>query len=166
MEELVKNFGIQPILLVAQIVNFLIIFWLLKKFAYKPIFDVLQKRKNEIAEGVKNAEDSAKALEKALEEEKTILKKAQTQSQVILSDAQKQATDMLAEAENAAKVRGEKILEEAKQEIERQTQETEKRLAAHTARLAVDLLEKSISGMVDTKTQKEVLEKAAKKLAK
>lgn len=164
MEELVKNFGIQPILLAAQIVNFLIIFWLLKKFAYKPIFEVLQKRRKEIADGVKNAEESAKALQKALDEEKAILKKAQVASQEILSDAQKQATDMLNDAENAAKVRGEKIIEEAKAEIERQTQEVEKRLEVHTTQLAVHILEKSLEGMLDAKTQKEVLAKAVKKL--
>lgn len=162
--ELLKTFGIEPILLAAQIVNFLIILWLLKKFAYKPIFEVLEKRKKLIAEGVKNAESSSKTLEKALEEEKAILKKAQTEAQGILSDAQKQATDLLSDAESTAKVRVEKILEDAKREIERQTEETEKRLAAHTAQIATQLLEKSLSGMVDTKIQKEVLEKVTKTL--
>ncbi len=162
--EILKTFGIEPILLAAQIVNFLIIFWLLKKFAYKPIFAVLEKRRKLIEEGVNNAEESSKALEKALEEEKKILKKAQGQSQEILSEAQKQAALTLSEAESSAKTRVEKILDEAKKEIIKQSEETEKRLAAHTARLAVELLEKSLAGMVDTKTQKEVLEKAAKKL--
>lgn len=164
MEELIKNFGIDWVLLAAQIVNFLIIFWLLKKFAYKPIFAILEKRKNLIAEGVKNAEESSKTLEKALEEEKKILKKAQTQSQEILSDAQKQAEETLADAENSTKVKVEKILQDAKKEIERQTQETEKQLAAHTAQLAIQLLEKSLSGIVDTKTQKEVVEKMTKRI--
>jgi F-type H+-transporting ATPase subunit b len=44
--------GIDPKLLLAQLVNFTIIMLLLKKFLYKPILDMLEKRKKEIAEGV------------------------------------------------------------------------------------------------------------------
>ena len=164
MQDLMNSFGINPVLLVAQIINFLIIMWLLKRFAYKPIFEMLNKRRQSIAEGVKNAEESNKTLQKALEEEKQILKTAQTQAQEILTDAQKQASQTLTDAESSAKVRVEKILADAKEEINRQSVETQKKLAKHTARLAVELLEKSLSGMVDTKTQKEVVSKAVKKL--
>lgn len=164
MQDLINSFGINPVLLVAQIINFLIILWLLKRFAYKPIFDMLNKRRAVITEGIKNAEESNKTLQKALEEEKQILKNAQSQAQEILTDAQKQAAETLSDAESSAKARVEKILSDAKLEIDREYQEMQKKLTAHTAQLAVDLLEKSLSGMVDTKTQKEVVEKAAKKL--
>ncbi|HXS15228.1 MAG TPA: F0F1 ATP synthase subunit B [Candidatus Saccharimonadales bacterium] len=164
MQEILNNFGVNPVLLVAQIVNFLIILWVLKKFAYKPIFDILDARRRKIAEGVKNAEEANKALEKALGEEQRILKNAQSEAQVILSDAQKQAAEMLSEEESHAKVRVEKILKDARLEIDRQTQETEKKLSAYAGRLAVDLLEKSLTGMVDEKTQKEIIEKTAKKI--
>ncbi|HEX7042733.1 MAG TPA: F0F1 ATP synthase subunit B [Patescibacteria group bacterium] len=166
MEELVKNFGIQPVLLIAQIVNFLIVIWLLKKFAYKPIFDMLDKRKKVIEEGVKNAEESSKTLEKALEEEKKILKNAHTQAQDILTEAKDQAATSLAEAETSTKVRVEKMIEDGQKAIEKQAQEAESKLATQTAKIAVEILEKSLSGILDTKTQKEVVEKAAKKLTK
>lgn len=164
MQEILNNFGVNPVLLVAQIVNFLIILWVLKKFAYKPIFDILDARRRKIAEGVKNAEEANKALEKALGEEQRILKDAQSEAQVILSDAQKQAAEMLSEEESHAKVRVEKILKDARLEIDRQTQETEKKLSVYAGRLAVDILEKSLTGMVDEKTQNEIIEKTAKKI--
>ena len=55
--EIIKNFGIDPLLLIAQIVNFLIIFYILKRFALKPILDILKKRENTIKEGLREAEE-------------------------------------------------------------------------------------------------------------
>lgn len=161
---ILQTFGVDPLLLAAQIVNFLIVLWLLKRFAYKPIFEVLEKRRKKVAEGVMDAEQAGKALEKALEEEQKILKHAQAEAQELISNAQKQTADMLTDAEAQAKVRVEKILKEAQMEIDRQTQETQKKLSAYAARLAVDLLEKSLDGMVDEKTQREIVEKTAKKI--
>src|ERR1035437_2709692 len=89
--EILKNFGFDPILLVAQIVNFLIILFLLKKFLYKPVLDMLKKRKDDIEKGVKDAEEGRLTLEKALEEEKKILRIAQEQSKKIIDDAGNQA---------------------------------------------------------------------------
>jgi F-type H+-transporting ATPase subunit b len=165
MQDILQNFGIEPVLLLAQVVNFLIIFWLLKKFAYKPIFAMLEKRKKLIAEGVENAQKSQDLLQKSLEEEKALLKKAQGNVTEILTDAQKQAQDIVAVAEEGAKKRVEKILEDAKKEIEDQTLLAEKQLSKHTAELAAKLLEKSLSSLVDSKTQKEIVAKAMKKLS-
>jgi len=51
--EILKEFGIQPTLLLAQIVNFLIILFVLKKFFYKPIIKVLDARKKRIEVSLK-----------------------------------------------------------------------------------------------------------------
>lgn len=162
--DILKNFGVDPILLAAQVVNFLIIFWLLKKFAYKPIFQMLKKRKDLIAEGVENAKRSEELLLKTEEKEKEVLRKAQATSQEILADAQKQAQDAVTSAQEEAKVKVAKMLDEAKKEIEEQTALAEKQLSKHTAVLAVDLLKKSLTGLVDKNAEKEVLSKVAKKL--
>lgn len=164
--DILKNFGVDPILLAAQIVNFLIIFWLLKKFAYKPIFAMLEKRKMLIAEGVAHAEKAEEMMRKTEEKEKEMLKKAQVEAQDILSDARKQAQEVINTAEEGAKGRVEKMLDDATKSIEQQTLDAEKILSRHTAKLAVALLEKSLGNLVDSKTQKEVVGKVAKKLTR
>lgn len=162
--DILKNFGVDPLLLAAQIVNFLIIFWLLKKYAYKPIFSMLEKRKRLIEDGVASAKKSEELLQKSVDEEKAILKKAQSQAQELIADAQKQAQQVTQEAEANAKVRVEKILADAKEEIARQTSDAQKDLAKKTARLAISMIEKSLSGFVDSKTQKAIVASATKKL--
>lgn len=162
--DILKNFGVDPILLAAQIVNFLLIFWLLKKFAYKPIFAVLEKRKKLIAEGVAHAQKSEAVLQKALDEEKEILKKAHATAQGMLVDAQKQSQETIRLAEDHAKGRVDKILEDAKREIDQQRTVAEQQLSKHTATLAIQLLEKYLLQAVDSKTQQAVVEKVAKKI--
>src|SRR3990167_6065185 len=105
--DILKSFGIQPTLLLAQIVNFLIILFLLKKFFYKPIIKMLEDRKKRIEESLKNAQ---------LIEEK--LKKTEEKSALILQNAQKNAQDLLDSAKketeritNEATVEGRKIIE-------------------------------------------------------
>src|SRR5579859_1473231 len=136
--EILQSFGVQPVLLLAQIVNFLIILWLLKRFAYKPIFKMLSDRKKTIAEGLKNADDARRALEKAVEEEKKILKKAQSEAQVILADARKQSDETISASRNEAKIQVEHMLSDAKSKMEQDNREMEKRLALSAAKLAVD----------------------------
>lgn len=166
MQDILNNFGINWFLLAAQIVNFLIVIWLLKKFAYKPIFSMLEKRRKQIEQGLKDAEKSQQLLEKTQQEEKEVLKKAQATAQDILSDAQKQAQETLKVAEEGAKVRVAKMLEDGKKEIEQEVVEAERTLSQHTAQLAVQLLEKSLPDMLDAQTQREVVEKLTKKLTK
>ena len=61
--EIINNFGLDPLLLGAQIVNFLIIFFILKRFAYKPVLDILKKREDSIKEGLRQAEEGKKILD-------------------------------------------------------------------------------------------------------
>lgn len=164
MQELIKNFGIQPILLIAQIINFLIIFYLLKRFAWKPILKTLEDRKKTIAEGLKNAELADNRLLEITEKEKDVLKKAQLEAQTLLSDAKKQALEIHQEAEERARVSVEKMLEDGKRTIQEQTTQAEKQLAKHITQVAVEMLEKSLQDIFDTKEQKIVLSKAIKKL--
>ena len=78
MEKILSDFGVQPILLLAQIVNFLILLILLKKFLYKPILQVLEKRKETIDEATKQAAGIiAEAHLKAQTDIEEMLKKGQ-----------------------------------------------------------------------------------------
>src|SRR5690348_3422277 len=134
--EILKTFGIEPTLLIAQIVNFLIILFLLQKFAFKPILKMLNERKKTIAEGVKSAENARLALEEAIEKEKKLLKTAQQEAQVILADARKQSDEFIAGSREEAKKQVEQMLKEAKDKINQDSRELEKRLAVSAASLA------------------------------
>lgn len=164
MQDLLNNFGVNGFLLAAQIVNFLIVLYLLKRFALGPILKLLENRRKTIAESIQNAEETQKVLLQAQEREKEILRKAQSQAQDILADAKKQATVMQQDAQTATKSRVEKMIQEATKKLEEQTRTAEKQLAVHVTRLSIDVLEKSLKGFFSDKDQKEVVQKAIKRI--
>ena len=164
--EILKNFGFDPVMLTAQIVNFLIILFLLKRFLYKPVLEMLKKRQNLVQEGLKQAEEGKLSLEKALEEEKKILKKAQEQSKKIVDDASNQALAVAKEIEDNSKKQAEKILSDAKIQIEQETKEAEKRLSEDVSRLSIEFLEKSLKEIFGEKEEKLVIQNALKRLKK
>ncbi|KKQ27940.1 MAG: ATP synthase subunit b [Candidatus Levybacteria bacterium GW2011_GWA2_37_36] len=164
--EIIKNFGLNPVLLGAQVLNFLIVLFILKKVLYKPILDVLKKRQTTIREGLEHAENARIKLEKVLIEEKNILRNAQLQSKKIIEDAKQELTVVTRQANEEAKNHTEKLLIDAKEQIAKESAATEKRLAMNTSKLAVTFLEKTLREFFSSKEQKEVISQALKKMKK
>jgi len=164
--EIFKEFGFDPVMLGAQIINFLIIFYILKRFLYKPVLEMLKKRKDDIEKGVKDAEEGRLTLEKALDEEKKILRKAQEQSKKIIDDASNQAILISNDIEQNSRKQAEKILNDAKLQIMQEAKEAEKRLAQDVSKLSIEFLTTSLKEIFGEKEKKLIIEKTIKRLKK
>lgn len=162
--EILNNFGVNPVLLGAQVINILILFFLLKKFLYKPLLKAMEERKKRIEEGVQYTQEAEKRLEKIKVEESKILQKAQLQAQKMLIDAKKQTAKLLQEAEERARVQTEKMIKDAKNQITQESKQAEQKLAKTVTVLAIDYLKKSLTGLFDEKDQKEIITRAVKQL--
>jgi len=164
--EILKTFGVDPVLLGAQIINFLIIFYLLKRFLYKPVLGMLKKREDKIKEGLKQAEEARITLEKTLDQEKKILTKAQDEARKLIESAKIQAKDVGKEIEENTKRQAEKILLDARAQIEQDTKKMEQELSEKVSLLAENMLEKSLQGVFGEKEQKQIIGKALKNIKK
>lgn len=162
--ELLHQFGFDPILLLAQIVNFVIVLWVLKKFLYKPVLTMLEERKRTIEEGLEKAERAQKLLEEIEEKEKNILKKAQQEALRILEDARNSALNIAKKAEEDALKQSERIIKETKEQIAQETQEVEKRLTLHISTIAVEFLKKTVGDLFTEETQEKIMQQAIKEL--
>lgn len=163
--EILSQFGVKPLLLAAQVVNFLILLFILKKFLYKPILKVLEKRKELIVKTLKNADESERILletnEKAdrimtrtLEEAKKILDETNQAGVLMLEDYNKTGAEILQKArENALKF----------SEIERRKLEQE--VTEHLADIVTLALEKVIGRKITKKEQLEIIEKEVKNIS-
>src|SRR5687767_3830438 len=116
--EIFKTFGLNLPLVVAQVVNFLIILYILKRFLYKPLFNMLQKREKMIKESLAKADESKKVLQKAEIQEKEIIKKARENANQILKDAREQSIAIIKQAEEETKKQTDRMVHEAKLQIE------------------------------------------------
>ncbi len=155
--ELIKNFGLDPVLLLAQIVNFLIILYILRRFLYRPILSILEKRKTLIKEGLEKTEEARIRLEKVMEEEKNILKNAQTQAKKLIDDAKKESLELMQKTELHSKVYADRLIVEARQQIALQTKDAEKRITIHVSKLAIGILEKSLSQLFSKDDQEALM---------
>jgi F-type H+-transporting ATPase subunit b len=164
--EILKTFGVDPIMLGAQIVNFLIIFYLLKRFLYKPVLGMLKTREDKIKEGIKQAEEARITLEKTLEEEKKILAKAHEEGKALVADAKNQALDTARTVEENTKQTAEKILLDTRAQIEQDAKRMETELSGKISVLAEQMLEKSLQGVFGEKEQKQIVNKAVKNIKK
>lgn len=130
--EILKDFGVQPILLAAQVVNFLILLFILKKFLYGPILKVLENRKQRIEASLKNAEEIELKLRETQEKVDQMLARAYGEGQKILNESQKsaialkdeilqkaghQAQAIIKKGEETIRVEKELMMSEAKMEV-------------------------------------------------
>ena len=147
--EFLQTLGFDPIMLGAQILNFLIIFYLLKRFLYKPVMDMIKKRQDLVTQGLEDAEKARLTLEKTLEEEKKILTNAQDTAKKIVEGAKTQANILAAGIETNAKAQTEKLINQARAQIIKESEEIEVRLSQKVSLLAFEMLSRSLKGIFD-----------------
>ncbi|MBI4994616.1 F0F1 ATP synthase subunit B [Candidatus Peregrinibacteria bacterium] len=130
--ELITKLGIDWKLLIAQIINFLILLFILYKFAYRPILEMLQKRSKTIEKGMHDAkaseerlkeieqtrrsilDEAARSVGKLLEKAKT---DAETMKKDLMAEASAQAEDLLRRTKAQVAEEKEKMTEDVKKEV-------------------------------------------------
>jgi len=160
--ELLTKLGINWQLLIAQIVNFLILLFVLYKFAYGPILKMLDNRSKKIEKGLADAEVAGKKLAEMEKKEKEVLQQARVEAQKIAEKSEKQA---LKNAENivaVAEEQKEKMLQEAKEQLEVEKKKIVSEAKAEVGALIIQAAEKIIDEKIDTGKDKELIEKAIK----
>ena len=164
--EILNNFGFQPVLFTAQVVNFLIIFIIMKKFLYKPLLKVLNERKQKIEESLKNAEESNRLMKETIEKEQEILKNAQIEAKKLLNDAKIKHDALLLQTETDTKILVEKMVQDARNQISLDAALTEKRLTHDVTKIAAQMLTESLAGFFKPEDQEAIIKNALKNLRK
>jgi F-type H+-transporting ATPase subunit b len=164
--DILNTFGLNPYLLIAQIVNFLILLYILKRYLYPPLFKVFKKREEIIKESIQKAEENEKILEKSKVAEKDIIAQAKKTAEEIIKEAREQSSDMLKQAETDTKKQTEKMINDAKSQIELESAEARKQLNNYAIKLSLELLKKSLPDVFTDKEQSEIVAKATKAMQK
>ncbi|MCX6752353.1 MAG: F0F1 ATP synthase subunit B [Candidatus Nomurabacteria bacterium] len=132
MNEFIATFHIDWKLMIAQLINFGIVFLAFYLLAAKPLSKLMKERGETISKGIDDAKINAEVLEKTSKEYEAVLSKARIEANKIFQDGKKEAetkkTAMLEEAKKEMKTMIEngkksleiekvKMVEEAKKEI-------------------------------------------------
>lgn len=157
-----ENLGINPVQILAQIVNFGILLFVLNKFLYKPALKALRTRRSTIEESLKKAEEIAEKevlMHKEMQaHEKSTLLAAHKLKQTTTREAEQEAKTILKNAQKDA----EKIKSEAQKEAEAYLSHAHKKHDEELALEAVKLSRNAISKFVSEKSQKEITKQKIK----
>ena len=165
MSELFSKLGIDWRLLAAQLINFLILLFVLRRFAYKPILKLLDERRQKIADGLANAQKAKSNLEEAEKERQEIIATAKKGAAEIISLAEAAAQKNREETLKEAKTGVEKIVAEARKQIESEKSKMIGEIKSEISGLVMLAAEKTASIKLDDKKDKELIEKIIKESA-
>lgn len=164
--EILNQFGFEPVLFFAQIVNFLILAFIFKKFLYKPILKTLKERQRKISKGLEDAEAAAKDKSDAEAQKEIVLVKASKEAEKIIDETKKASEELKDKIITEARTEAEKVIAAAKKEVDNQMDEMEKRAKKASLDNSVAILEKVLDTMFTKDEKKKVMEKNIKVLTK
>lgn len=156
--ELINALGLNVKILLAQLINFAVLLFVLHRFAYQPILKMLDERRGKIEEGIKNAEDAKEKLTEIEKKEKKVLTEARKESQKIISAAEDMAKKNKEDILEEAKKQSQEILEKAEKSIEQQKNKMMEDAKKELSELVVLATEKVVGEKVDDKKDKEIID--------
>lgn len=143
--------------IIAAMVNFFVLFFLLKKYLYKPVLDMLEAREKEIADNLSNAETAKTEAESMRQEYEENLRQAHTKANDIVQQATKVGEQTRNDIVQQAKAEAQGVADKAKAEIAREKEMALQELRGEVANLAVDVAEKVVGRSVDINDHKNMM---------
>lgn len=162
--DILNQFGINPILLLAQIVNFALLLFILKKFLYKPILHVLEQRKKKIEESLKNAEEIEKKLAQIAGRESAAILAAAGEGEKMIKEAGQESSRIIEDANKSAERILAKAAGTAKQLMVREREVLERSVKENVAEFIFLTMQKVTGKLLTGKDRKKIMEDAVKDL--
>jgi F-type H+-transporting ATPase subunit b len=161
-----EQLGIEPQLLLAQLVNFLIILFVLSKLLYKPILRMIEKRKKEIEEGLVLTEKMRVADQKRKEKEEKLFVEARREARNIVEAAEKEGEDAKKDIVMAAHQEADAIVAKGKEDVTAIRERMEKDVRRAAVELAVAMARRLVGGVLSGNEQHKLINKQLKELEK
>lgn len=150
----------EPGLVIWSGLTFLVVLALLTKFAWKPILGMLKEREDEITSSLAKAKEAQQEYARIEAQKTQIEAETRAERDAILKEAREKVQHMLDEARKLSQEEGDKLIEQARAQIEREKagaiDELKKQVAALSVQIAGKLIE---SNLQDNDRQEQLIEK-------
>jgi F-type H+-transporting ATPase subunit b len=140
-------------------VSFLIILFLLTKFAWKPILKMVKDREDSIDAALKSAEQAKAEMKSLKSENERILAEARNERDAMLKDARDIKDKIIAEAKASAVTEGERLLKAARENIENEKNAAVTELKNQVAVLSIEIAEKILKAELSSDEKQKTLVK-------
>jgi F-type H+-transporting ATPase subunit b len=165
LRDTAETFGWNPWLFFSQVISFVIVALLLRRFAYKPILNVLEERRRRIEEGQLNAEKIKRQLDEAEKRYSEILAKANAEAQKMIDEARESSAHLAERKQQEAIAAAEQIIAKAREASAIEHERTMDSLKQELGRLVVDTTAKVTGKVLTPEDQQRLQEEALRQLA-
>lgn len=160
MGEMFSSLGILWGNLLWQFLAFVLLIFLLRRFAYTPILGILDERAKRISESMEQAEQIKRDNQAAAQRAEQIIAEAQVQTREMLTQAQQMSQKTIASAQVEAREQRERMLADAKSQIQAETTRAKAELQSEVARLALLAASKVVGRSLDTQDHYRLVDEA------
>jgi F-type H+-transporting ATPase subunit b len=155
---------VTPGLMIWTIVAFLITLWVLKRYAFGPIQNLIDERRERIRQSIEDAENARKEARALLEEHRALIAQARGQGEEILAEARRVAASSRQRVKDETEADRQRRLEETKRQIEAETQRALEQIRAEVAELTLVATTKVTGKVLDDDDHRRLIEDAIKDL--
>lgn len=152
--------GINWTLLIAQLVNFGIVLFVLWKWVFTPVSKKLAERSEKISLALKDAEDIEQEKQIFNEWKETQMAEAREEAYKIIAEAKKEAEALKSSILDQTKKEQSKIVEQSKKEIHEEAENSTQAIKTEIASLVVSATEKILKHKVDSGKDKDIIHEA------
>ncbi|WP_141506530.1 F0F1 ATP synthase subunit B [Paenibacillus luteus] len=142
---------------VIAMVAFGVLYWLLNKYAFGPLFDVMEKRRQLVLEQMNTAENSRKAADQQMEEQKLALQQARKEAYEIIEQSRTTSSKQAEEIVQTAKSEASRLKDDALKDIESEKNKAIAALRTEVGGISVKIASKIIEKQVDEKSQEQLV---------
>ena len=161
MEKLISEFSIG--LFFWQTIIFILLIFLLKKYAWKPILDAVNEREEGIKNALLSAEKAKEEMASLQSDNEATLKKARAERDSLLKEAREIKQQLIEGAKNEAQSEAKKIISQAQETIQNEKKAAISDLKNQVASLSIDIAEKVLKEKLsDDKTQMNLVKDLVK----
>lgn len=157
--------GIDIKLFIAQLVNFIIVLFVVWKWIVKPLGKTLSERQEKIESGLKNATYMEEEKQKFETWKKDEMQKVRNEAEKVLKTASDTAEKIKQETVNSAQTQADKIIEQAKTAVENEKTQMLKEVKANVAELVVMASEKILKSKLDHQKDQDLVRESIKEMS-
>jgi len=155
--DLFSALGLDVRLLILQTLAFLVLVFILGKFAYPPILKAIDDRRTKIEAGLQDAKQAAADLKSVEQKVSEILRDARKEAGEIITRSQQESAATVEAAQEKAVRRAETIVEQAQAQMESEVAAARKALRQETVQLVAQATEKIIKQKIDAQTDAQLI---------
>jgi F-type H+-transporting ATPase subunit b len=157
--EVLGKIGFDWRVALVNLFNFLIVFLILKKFAFKPIENILEKRRVRIEQGLDDAKKSRDILLKTEDLSGDIIKKANNDANRIISNSKTEGDNLIFKSKEKATEEAGGIITSAHEEVEKNKLRMDKEFKKDSASFVTDMVSKILMEDIDEKKNEDITKK-------